>query len=397
MPFTDFVGEQLLDLENFLALSRSVVRVVRIDPEMRNLFLRLLARLDEKTDFPHVLIGHYETFVDPFSWFTELETALKRQLDELAEPVSEAGIDLDDSQQPEGGSPQRFLLFAEHLTERLPDNIGSLAFVIDPEQVEDAASFARSIEYLAMHVRSPWLKFIVLDDRAAPLLAGLSETSRNVTYQTFWLPPGQMSHRQETKDALAELSSPGKPPRANPFAAPLAFANRDYSRAEALQRARIEDTKETKSPAEQVVDHYNLGSTLLADGRADEAAAVLLSACELAAEHRLNEIAPLVYLNLGIALHRMQQFDQAFAALEVANRFFKAQGNLPGEAFTCDNLALIHHELGRKEDAARTWRYALRVYEGITNPDLEDVREAGCADIRAKLERLGRTADATAE
>src|SRR4029077_4974029 len=129
-------------------------------------------------------------------------------------------------------------------------------------------------------------------------------------------------------------------------------------------------------------------------GRPDEAAPVLLSACDLASTHRLNEIAPMVYMNLGIALHRLQQSDEAFESLKVANRFFKAEGSRPGEPFTCDNLATMYHEAGRRDEAVETWRYALSVYEGITNPDMRDVREAGCADIRAKLDRVCEAADA---
>jgi len=391
MPFADFVGEQLLDLRNFLTISDSVVRVVRIDPEMRSLFLRILARVDEQADFPHILIGHYDGFGDPSWWFRGLEEAIKRQLDEFSDALTENGIDLGDRQV--GSAPVRFLRLAEQVTGRLPDNIGSLAFVIDPEQMEDAASFVRSIEFLATHTSSHWLKFIVLDDLAAPLLTELSQAHPRVTYQIFRLTPEEMARRQQAKDARAPLQSLSQKPPASPFAAPVAFANKDYARAEALQRAEMETT-EVKSPMQQVVEQYNLGSTLLADGRAEEAAPVLLSACDLASTHRQNEIAPMVYMNLGIALHRLQQFDQAFETLKVANRFFKAEGNRPGEAFVCDNLALMYQELGRRDEAVQTWRYALSVYEGITNPDMRDVREAGCADIRAKLDRVGETADA---
>ena len=392
MPFTDFVGEQLLDLQNFLTTSPSVVRVVRIDPEMRSLFLRLLAGVDEEADFPHVLIAHYDGFGDPNWWFYGLEAALKRQIEEFSDALAKKGVSLGGSRAFEGPAPVQFLRLAEQVTESLPDNIGSLAFVIDPDEMEDRLSFIRSIEFLATYTSSPWLRFIVLDDLQAPLLTELSEAHPRVTYQIFRLSPEEMVDRQDEKDALASLQSPSGKPLASPLAAAVAFANKDYARAEALQRAEMETT-EPKSPMEQVVEQYNLGSTLLADQRADEAAPVLLSACDLASTHRLNEIAPMVYMNLGIALHRLHEFDQAFEALKVANRFFKAEGNRPGEAFVCDNLALMYHELGRRDEAVGTWRYALALYEGITNPDMHDVRDAGCTDIRAKLDRVGEAAD----
>jgi hypothetical protein len=76
--------------------------------------------------------------------------------------------------------------------------------------------------------------------------------------------------------------------------------------------------------------------------------------------------------------------------MRVGSRFFKAQGNRPGEAFVCDNLATMYLEQDRPEDAARVWRYAQSLYDGITNPALQDVRESGSADIQAKLDQLGQ-------
>ena len=52
MPFADFFGEQLRDLENFLAISTGNVRVVRVDPEMRGLLLRMLGKRRRGAGFP---------------------------------------------------------------------------------------------------------------------------------------------------------------------------------------------------------------------------------------------------------------------------------------------------------------------------------------------------------
>ena len=122
---------------------------------------------------------------------------------------------------------------------------------------------------------------------------------------------------------------------------------------------------------------YGLGNTLLAAGQAEAAAETFMRACQLCSEHGLNELAPMAYTNLGVSLHRLGDFDQAFAALRVGSTFYRAQGNLPGEAFVCDNLALIYQELGRPDEAEKVWNYALGRYEGITNPAMADVREAG--------------------
>ena len=173
------------------------------------------------------------------------------------------------------------------------------------------------------------------------------------------------------------------------MAAAAAFANKDYPKALALQQGLLNDALAVGTPAEQAMAAYGLGNTLLAAGQAEAAAETFMQACQLCSEHGLNELAPMAYTNLGVSLHRLGAFDQAFAALRVASTFYRAQGNLPGEAFVCDNLALIYQELGRTADAEKVWRYALGRYESITNPAMAEVREAGKADVLAKLERLG--------
>jgi hypothetical protein len=50
-------------------------------------------------------------------------------------------------------------------------------------------------------------------------------------------------------------------------------------------------------------------------------------------------------------------------------------------------------ELGRPEDAARAWSYALGCYDSITNPAMADVREAGRAHSR-QARAIGNLANA---
>jgi Flp pilus assembly protein TadD len=394
MPYAAFFGEQLRDLENFLALSPGNVRIVRIDPEMRGLLLRMLSRREQSPGFPHLLIGFYDDFRDPTSWFEGLHAALRAHIDEAAGALAEraiappAGYADADGDQPIT-APWRFLRLAESLAARLPDDAGALAFLLAPEQIGDAASFVQSIEFLASRATSRWLRFIVLEDRAAPLLADLATTEPTVSHQTFWQSAERLAHRQHAANGFAALS-PGAPPVDKGIAASVAFANKDYATAEALQRERLQQAADTKTPLQQVIERYDLGRTLFEAGRAEEAVAVLAEACDMACTHELGEIVPTVYMNLGVALHRLGAFDEAFAALKVANRFFRLQGNRPGEASSYDTLARIYDELGRREEAERTWRYALAVYDGIGNPDMRDVREAGRADIQAKLDRVGR-------
>jgi tetratricopeptide (TPR) repeat protein len=135
---------------------------------------------------------------------------------------------------------------------------------------------------------------------------------------------------------------------------------------------------------------YNLGNTLIAAERPEEAVEVLAHAADGCCHHELDQLAPLVYTNLGIALHRAGAIDLAYRSLKVARDMFQAQGSLPSEAHVCDCLATIYFERGRRAEAERAWRYAVELYDRITNPALQDVRQGGRADILLKLDRLAR-------
>lgn len=390
MPLTTFFSEQLDQLEDFMDQPGPVVRIVLVDPEMRGILLRMLGGLDEQADFLHLLIAHREPFRDPSGWFAGLLDALDAQIEQHAEGLAGAGIGLEDHAGL--SAPWRFLRRAEDLADALPDEVGNLVFLIDPEDSKDRDGFARSIAFLADKVTSPRLKFVVLHARQDPLPGAVAADHPAVGRQVFWCSPEEMERRVNATLEQSGRASPSDHRRALLMAAGFAFSNKDHMRAESLQRQQIEAAEAAGEPVEQAIGAYGLGNTLLAAGRPEEAAESFLRACDLCVAHELKELAPLAYTNLGVALHRLGNFEQAFAALRVGSRFFKAQGNRPGEAFVCDNLAAMHQELGRPDEAARVWRYAQSLYDGITNPALQDVREAGSADVRAKLERLGHGA-----
>ena len=388
MPLTAFFSEQLDRIEDFLGEPAPAVRIVLIDPEMRGILLRMLAGLDEQDDFRHLLIPHHAPFLDSAGWFEGLLGSLNAQIEQHAETLAEAGV--EPGPEDSGRSPPwRFLGRAEGLAGTLPEAAGSLVFLIHPDAIEDRKGFARSIAFLADKATSPRLKFLVLDERREPCLAALASGHPNADTQTFWCSPQEMEQRV---NAMLEQSAaaPSDRRRALMMAAGFAFSNRDYARAESLQRQQLEAAETGGEPVEQAIGTYGLGNTLLAAGRPEEAAETFLRTCDLCVAHGLNELAPMAYTNLGVALHRLGDFDQAFAAMRVGSRFFKAQGNRPGEAFVCDNLATMYLEQDRPEEAARVWRYAQSLYDGITNPALQDVRESGSADIQAKLDQLGQ-------
>jgi hypothetical protein len=176
MPLSAFFEDQVEEIRSFLEDPHSVVRIVRVDPEMRAILLKMLAGLDKEDEFPHLLIGHDGRFGDPVQWFADLQNSLEAELSRHAAALIAEGIDAaDTARDPSHRGPWPFLLRAERLADSLPDTTGSLAFVIEPEQVDDPAGFVRSIGFLADNVRCRWLKFIVLDERVAPRLRARME------------------------------------------------------------------------------------------------------------------------------------------------------------------------------------------------------------------------------
>ena len=395
MPLAAFFDDQLQTLRTFMEQPQHVVQVIEIDAEFRPILLKMLIGLDEQMDFPHILIGYDGLFAEPKEWFRVLQDRLEEQWTIHSEELAGMGIStINQAKDPSTRGPWPFLLRAEQIADALPDNCGSLVFLIDPQRVDDAAGFARSIEFLADNIRSRWLKLVVLDQRQAPRLADLADEHRRIGLQTFWCSPQELEKRLDDKLAAQPPGTSPDSRRVAAMAAAVASANKDYPKAVSLQQQLLDQAISDGTATEQAAAVYGLGSTLLAAGEFETAAERILQACQLCSEHGLNDLAPMAYTNLGIALHRLSDFDQAFAALRVGSAFYRAQGNLPGEAFVCDNLALIYQQLGRPEDAARAWNYALGCYDSITNPAMSDVREAGRGDILAKLERLGSLANA---
>jgi tetratricopeptide (TPR) repeat protein len=385
MPLAEFFQEQLKTLEQFLGSPDGVVRRMLVDGEMRPILLKMLAGRDAEDSFPHALLGYQDAFTDPVSWFTAMQDLLEAGLEEHGAALAAEGIAVaDNARDPAARGPWPFLIRAEALADKLSGSGCALAFVVDPERVQDSAGYLKSISFLAEQVRRPRLKFVILENRQEPALAGLDGVDR-VSRQVFWASPQELEARVTAQLADVGVKTEERQ-RLLAMAASFAFANRDYVRAEALHREQL--ASPDAPPMQQALGHYGLGNTLLAAEQADAAAESFVRGCSLCIDHGLHELAPMAYTNLGVALHRLSRFDEAFGALRVASNFFRNQGNRPGEAFVCDNLATMHVELSQREDAARVWRYAVGLYEGITNPALADVREAGRADLLAKLELI---------
>ncbi|MBN2701071.1 MAG: tetratricopeptide repeat protein [Methylothermaceae bacterium] len=391
MSLKSYFPEQFDELKAFLISDTEVMRRVLIDPEMKPLLIKALGRMEESEEFPHAFALCEAGFENPESYFDGLSTIVAQSLEQNASVLSDWGVNLataSNSRQPVKPA-EKFIDLASTFADSLPDSIGSLVFILDPEAVTDPDAYRRTMLALAKQVESRWLKFVVFDSRTQPLLDGIESENPEIGAQIFYLSPEEIEQRVTQDLQSPNGLVPAERRQYKGLLAGFAFANKDYERAETLQRAWIAEAEREGEPSELANAYYNLGNTLLSKKDFPAATAIFCKACEICVEHKVYAVAPFAYTNLGISLHRQDDFEQAFTALKVARDMFKAQNQRPGEAYVVDCLAQMYALDGRREEAAKAWRYALSIYEGITSPTFNDLREHGQEDIRAKLKRLG--------
>lgn len=194
-----FFPERLEAMEAFLLDPGRVCLRVVIDPELRRMPLNYLGRQDDDPAFPHLILSFFEPFNAPHNWFARLLAMLEGEIDAQRETLAELGVDLARPLADERRRSRTWELFldqAERIAASLPDNVGSLVFVIEPETVEDPENWRRGMRFLADRTASPWLKFIVLEPRLHPLLESLSGHPK-VTTEVFWLSPEEIERRAD--------------------------------------------------------------------------------------------------------------------------------------------------------------------------------------------------------
>ncbi len=391
MSLKSYFPEQFDQLKAFFISATEVVRHLKTDAEMKPMLMKALARMEDDREFPHALTLCSEKFAEPASYFEYLLGVVSRSYEQQAhalvkeQVVFRAPFDQDTPLK----APAKFTLYVASLANNLPDKFGSLVFVLDPEEVQDVPGFRKSILYIAEHVQSNWVKFLVLDARKSPLLEDVDKEHAKIGEQTLYLSPEEVEKRVKEDLQSPTALTPAERRQYKGLLAGFAFSNREYDKAAQLQREWATEAEKDSAPGDAASAYYNLGNTLLAKGDYSDATAVFCKACDLCVDNKINGLAPFAYVNLGICLHRQSEFAQAFAALKVARDMFKAQNHRPGEAFVVDALAQMYVLDGRNQEAEKSWRYCLSLYDGMTSSMFKDVREAGRQDVIAKLKRIG--------
>ena len=392
----DFFKEQFDLIGAFLLDPGKTILRLTIDPEMHRVPMRFLEAKDADDGFRHLVLHHTEPFRTHVHWHNSLLKALDTQIAANAEVLAEKGVDMaraTEARHPVHQPWKTFLDRAEVLARGLTDYVDSIVFLLTPESIDDIVNWQRTVRFFADNVAVSEVKFLIYDARTKPLLEEAADHPK-VTTQCFWLGPDEIEKR--AKAQLAGAGAKGAPPlppaakrQALATVGLMAFSRKDYAAAEKAQKEHLKEAQAAKEPTDIALALYNLGNTHMEAGKNDEAVEVLTRAADGCLYHELDQMAPMVFCNLGVALYRSGAPDQGMSCLKVAREMFRAQRNLPGEAHVCDCLALLHHNAGKRDEAEKAWKFALGLYDKISNPDLQDVRRGARHDIVHKMKHLG--------
>jgi len=391
MPLASFFGQQLEQLREFLDGDAPRMTALEHGVDIRPLIVRMLLKLDEDESCGHILAMCATKYENERQFFTELLSELVEENERFREYCRGQGIELPrPDREPELSARHRFKRYVADVAESLPEQQGSYALLIVPDEIADEAAFVQSMEYLAELTRSSRVKYVVFDRLEKPMLAELPQRSKQVRSQRFHLPPEEIERRVKEDLAGGGLGEAERRQYAA-MAAAFAFAYHRHDEADKLYRDALKLAQQGGSAADQATVQYNLANNLLAQGRFEEAEATYNASAQLCLANQLNPLLAMVLSNMAIALQRQGRIEQAVESFQVAQRTFAALDNPAGEAYVLDSQAQSLAAAGRGEAALQSWQEALARYDSIRNPALADAREGGRADILAKIERFRAT------
>jgi tetratricopeptide (TPR) repeat protein len=398
MALRDFFEDQLEEIRAFLEFPGPRLRAILHDGEMRPVLLRMLKGLEDDEDCPHLMLASQPSFHDEDQYCRALLADLEAAVEEHRAALAGAGVEVPRPSPERDDAPtgprDRFSRYFAALADAMPDQVGTLALVIEPETVSDRAAFAATMAALAEETSSDWAKYIVLDSRSAPLLAGCEEVSRRASVQEFYLAPEAIEAGIRRDLENEPFLSPKERLQYTAMLGTFAAARKETEQAMALQREALAMAESEGGPIDRANAHYNLGNTHLDLEEFEAAEEHFAAAASIAVDAQLTPTLAMALTNLGVALQRQGRIDEALAMFDAARRNFQAVRNPPGEAHVLDCKAKVFELTGHEDQAEAAWLEARAVYEGITGSFLQDVRAGGVRDIQGKLDdfyaRTGR-------
>jgi tetratricopeptide (TPR) repeat protein len=389
MPVKEFFEDQLKQMQRFMANPREVVRVVHVDPDMKPVLRKMLAGYDRDPNTPHVIIPSDASFMTRDCFFESLYANIVGSYEASAIDLMDVGFmepfSRDDLARDR--AENRITIYLGTMAESLPDHVGSLVVLLEPQDVHDAPAYRKALAWLAENTWSRWVKFLVIDERLNPKTADLERQTKKIGRQTLYLSPDDMEKRVAEAVMTDPMMSIRERGQYTGMLAGFALARKQYDAAMQAFRDQLALIRFERRPADEAPIHYGLGNVYLAKNELQQAEAAYGDALNLVIEHKLDALKPLVLTQLAVTLMR-QERPEAELCFELARDASHTIDSPPTEAFTLDCQAQCHVQLKQYAEAEKCWQKAMAIYDGITSEAMADVRKSGRADIRHKLEHF---------
>jgi tetratricopeptide (TPR) repeat protein len=389
MPLQHYFEEQVRHLRIFLNTPGETLRILLTDPDTKVISHKLLAGLDDDDLVTAVFIPTDAAFTSAGAFFERAYADLVESYNVFADELAEAYV----LPPPEwrnlkhADPAERFARGVAMFANALPEEIGAVAFLIDPEKVTDPAGYRRALRHLAANTPSEWVKYVVLDDRIERNTTELVAELPKVRVQSLYLPPEDLEKRVKWHLATGIAVGPVERRIYTGLLASFALARKDHDEALRFSHEQLQLTEPEGTPNDLAAVHYNIGNAHLAKEDYAAAAESFGTALDLSMKAGLSAIVPSVLCNLGVALFHggaREQADECFAT----SRVYCQKLNLrPTEAHVLDCMARCHTVANRPDEAERCWKEALALYDGISAPQMQFARDGGRKLILMMLEQ----------
>jgi tetratricopeptide (TPR) repeat protein len=393
MPLKSFFTAQAELLRLFMMDPNQTVRCIRVEPDMKPLLMKMLAGLDADESSPHLMACSEVPFETEAQYFEALLAELSEDVARWERPLAAQGYEFRLWPEDLGFFPpqEKFVTYAGAMADSFPDHVGSFVLILAPDAIADPAAFRKAIEYLAANTPSPWMKYLVIDERQKPVLDKIEEQAPAIVHQTFHISPDEIEAEAKADLAKGYGLTPHEVRQYTALVAGCAFARREYDEALRLQQQWVEFAAKEGAPAEVANACYNLGNTHMARKDYPAAEETYGRALDLALDHHIGPLLPMVLTNLGVTLYRQGRLEQAVQSFQIAREHCQAQNLKPTEAHVLDCMGKTYEAGGQPDEAARCWNEALAVYDAMSSETFAAAREGGKAPILEQLERLGKS------
>jgi tetratricopeptide (TPR) repeat protein len=389
MPLQQFFEDQLRKLRTFLNVPGEKLRIVLTDPDTKEIAHKLLAGLDNDEAVTAILIPTDAAFTAPGPFFERAYADLVESYALFADELADVHV----LPPPEWKSlkfadpAERFARGVAMFANALPEELGAVAFLIDPAKVADPAGYRRALQYLAEETPSQWVKYLVLDDRLARTTEELSKELPKTEVQSFYLPPAELEKRIKWRLATGVGVGPVQQRIYTGLLGSFALSRKEHDEALKLSQEQLKLTQPTGTPNDLAAVHYNIGNVHLAKKDYPAAAESFTQALELAMKVGLTAIVPSILCNLGITLFHGGAGEQAARCFATARTYCQKLNLRPTEAHVLDTTARCHAQAGRPAEAETCWNEALAKYDEITDPNMAFARNGGRKLILMMLEQ----------